>query len=62
MGTVTGVIVWIAGPHVVGRTLIVFGCASMVAAAAVLLASNRAMARAAAMQGVLPLIAVALIW
>ena len=62
VGTLTGVIVWLAKHETVGRSLIALGCASMLAAAAVLLASDRKMARAAAIQGLLPLIALATMW
>jgi putative membrane protein len=40
-----------------GRALLVLTCGSMVGAALVLVASNRRMARAAAVQGILPLVA-----
>jgi putative membrane protein len=56
-GTGAGVIVWANGHHSAGRALVGFGCASMVAAAVVLIATDRRMLRAAAIQGVLPLIA-----
>ena len=46
-----------AALHVAGEMLILFCCASMVAAALVLLISNPKLARAALTQGVLPLIA-----
>src|SRR5690348_11657214 len=43
---------------VVGQTLVLFGCASMLAAAVVLLSSaGRRMLRAAVMQGIFPLLA-----
>jgi putative membrane protein len=41
-----------------GKALVYLACGSMLAAALVLLATNRRMARAAATQGVLPLLAV----
>lgn len=44
--------------HAAGVMLILFSCASMLAAALVLLISNPKLARAALTQGVLPLIAV----
>jgi putative membrane protein len=62
VGTLTGVVVWLAKHETIGRSLIAFGCASMLAAAAVLLASDRRMGRPAAIQGVLPLIALATMW
>ncbi len=43
-----------SGYPVVGETLIWFGAGSMVAAAIVLVLSNRSLARAALMQGTLP--------
>jgi putative membrane protein len=57
VGTLTGVLVWANGHDSAGRALVGFGCASMVAAALVLIATDRRMLRAAAVQGVLPLIA-----
>jgi putative membrane protein len=56
-GTFTGIIVWADGHDSAGRALVAFGCASMVAAALVLIGTDRRMLRAAAVQGVLPLIA-----
>jgi putative membrane protein len=50
-----------ASLHVAGEMLILFCCASMVAAALVLVISNPKLARAALTQGVLPLIAVILL-
>lgn len=47
-----------AGLHVAGEMLILFCCASMLAAALVLIVSNPKLARAAITQGVFPLIAV----
>ncbi|GIF20905.1 putative membrane protein [Actinoplanes tereljensis] len=44
-----------------GRALIVAGCGSMIAAAAVLLATNRRMLRAATVQGLAPLLAIILL-
>jgi putative membrane protein len=44
--------------HSAGVVLILFACASMLAAALVLVSSNRRMFRAAAIQGLLPLLAV----
>jgi putative membrane protein len=46
------------GNPVIGQTLVLFGCASMLGAAVVLLSSaGRRMLRAATMQGVFPLLA-----
>ena len=53
-----GIIVIAAGELTVGRALLVAGCAVMLAAALVLVLSNRRMLRAAAIQGALPLVAV----
>ncbi|MFZ1412287.1 MAG: DUF1304 domain-containing protein [Micropruina sp.] len=47
------------GQAVVGTTLVAFGCASMVAAAAVLIATDRAKLRPAMIQGAAPLLALA---
>ena len=62
IGTLTGVLVWMLGKPQQGRALIGFGCGCMLAAALVLLGTDRRMARAAASQGLLPLIALATIW
>lgn len=62
IGTMTGVLVWLAGKPHQGQALIGFGCGCMLAAALVLLGTDRRMARAAAVQGVLPLVALATIW
>lgn len=57
VGSIGGIIVVWFGDELVGRTLVLFACGSMVAAAVVLVASDRRMIRAAAVQGVLPLVA-----
>lgn len=62
IGTAAGAIVWMAGKHHQGRSLVGFGCACMLAAALVLVGSDRRMARAAAMQGLFPLVALATLW
>lgn len=62
IGTLTGVLVWVLGKPHQGRALIGFGCGCMLAAALVLIGSDRRMARAALTQGLLPLIALATIW
>jgi putative membrane protein len=51
-----------AADHGVGRALIGLGCGAMLGAALVLIGSDRRMARAAALQGTLPLIALITIW
>lgn len=60
IGCLAGLIVVNAGSHAAGRALVVLSCGSMVAAAVVLLATNRRMLRLAAIQGLAPLVAVAL--
>ncbi|MGI8664427.1 MAG: DUF1304 domain-containing protein [Jatrophihabitans sp.] len=62
IGTLTGVLVWVAGKPHQGRALIGFGCGCMLAASLVLIGSDRRMARPALVQGLLPLIALATIW
>jgi len=62
IGTITGVIVWLAGRMHAGRSLVGFGCACMLGAALVLLGTDRRMARAALLQGVFPLVALATLW
>jgi putative membrane protein len=58
IGTGVGVACLAAGEDKVGLTLIVFGCASMLAAALVLISTGPQYRRAAATQGTLPLLAV----
>ncbi|MFL6161400.1 MAG: DUF1304 domain-containing protein [Jatrophihabitantaceae bacterium] len=62
IGTLTGVLVWLAGGPHPGHALIGFGCACMLAASLVLLGTDRRMARAALLQGLPPLLALATIW
>lgn len=62
IGTITGAIVWMAGKPHQGRSLVGFGCACMLAAALVLIGTDRRMLRAAATQGLFPLIALLTIW
>lgn len=62
IGTLTGVVVWLTGRHQEGRSLIGFGCACMLAAGLVLLGTDRRMARAALIQALPPLVALATIW
>jgi putative membrane protein len=57
LGVLAGVVWLHAGSVVVGRTLVVFGCLCMLGAALVLVGSDRRMVRAAAIQGVFPLLA-----
>jgi putative membrane protein len=61
IGTFTGVGVF-SSHHSAGRALVAFGCGCMLAAALVLLGTDRRMARAALTQGLFPLIALATIW
>lgn len=58
LGVLAGVVWLHTGDVTVGRTLVVFGCLCMLGAALVLVLTDRRMARAAVMQGLLPLIAV----
>ena len=60
VGTLVGAGLALAGHETVGLALVLFGCGSMLAAALVLVATDRRMARAAATQGLFPLLAVAL--
>ena len=60
IGALVGVVLALSGQETVGLALVVFACGSMLAAALVLVATNRAMARAAATQGTFPLLAVVL--
>ncbi|MGC4744660.1 DUF1304 domain-containing protein [Micromonospora sp. DT201] len=57
VGAIGGVVSVDAGNQVVGRTLVLFSCACMLAAAGVLLLADRRMARGALIQGTAPLIA-----
>jgi putative membrane protein len=57
IGTVTGLVLWASDHDAAGKALVAFGCGSMLAAAVVLIATDRHLARAAAMQGLLPLVA-----
>ena len=56
-----GVVLVVVGERAVGSALVYAGAGSMALAALVLLASNRRMLRAAAIQGVLPLLAIVLV-
>jgi putative membrane protein len=62
IGTITGAIVWLSGKPYSGRSLVGFGCACMLAAAMVLLGTDRRMARGALAQGLFPLVALATLW
>ncbi|HEY0442895.1 MAG TPA: DUF1304 domain-containing protein [Candidatus Limnocylindrales bacterium] len=57
VGVALGVVLVAAGNDVAGRAVIVFACASMVAAGAVLVTTNRRFALAAAIQAIPPLVA-----
>jgi putative membrane protein len=59
LGALGGLLVVWTGSDPAGRAVVVFACASMLAAALVLLASNAKMVRAAAIQGLAPLVALA---
>ena len=63
-GTLTGAIGTAAGWKPQGPTLVVFGCLFMIGAALVLVISRPKLARAAAIQGLLPLLALisAAVW
>lgn len=58
IGALVGAVVAASGSHPVGLALVLASCGSMLAAAVVLVASQRTMARAATTQGTLPLLAV----
>jgi putative membrane protein len=51
IGIALGLVLWHSGQPVAGRTLVVFGCACVLAAALVLVGSDRRMWRAALIQG-----------
>ncbi|MEU4240269.1 DUF1304 domain-containing protein [Actinoplanes sp. NPDC026619] len=56
-----GLILLHTGPAQAGRALVAAACGSMIAAALVLLSTNRRMLRAATVQGLAPLIAIILL-
>jgi len=58
-GALGGLLVLWFGTDAAGRALVVFACGSMLAAALVLVATNVRMARAAVIQGLAPLVALA---
>jgi putative membrane protein len=60
VGVLLGVVLMATGAVDAGRAVVVFVCASMVAAGAVLYAHNRAFLRAAAVQAGPPLVAILL--
>ena len=55
--TVAGIVAWSVGSHSVGAALVIAGVGSMLAAAIVLILSDRTKASAAIKQGALPLLA-----
>ncbi len=57
--TGAGIVAWFVGSHSVGAALVLAGAGSMLAAALVLIASDRTKASAAIKQGALPLLALA---
>ena len=60
IGIAAGLILVATGPPEAGRAIVVFACASMVGAAAVLYSTNRRFLIGAAIQGVPPLLAIVL--
>jgi len=62
LGVLVGVVGSWRGWDPQGSTLVVYGCLFMVGAALVLVAARRAMARGAAIQGILPLLALLTAW
>jgi putative membrane protein len=62
LGVLVGVVGGWRGWQPQGSTLVVYGCLFMVAAALVLVIARPAMARGAAVQGVLPLLALVTAW
>jgi putative membrane protein len=58
LGIVAGLILVAAGQTDAGRAIVVFACACMVLAGVVLIATSRAMLRAALLQAVPPLLAI----
>jgi putative membrane protein len=61
IGCLVGLVLLHTGPASAGRALVALACGSMLGAALVLLGTNRRMARAAAIQGLLPLVALILL-
>ncbi|NYI40739.1 DUF1304 domain-containing protein [Demequina lutea] len=55
--TAAGIVAWLVGSPAVGAALVIAGVGSMLAAAIVLIASDRTKASAAVKQGALPLLA-----
>ena len=62
LGVLVGVVGSWRGWDPQGSTLVVYGCLFMIGAALVLVVARPAMARGAAIQGVLPLLALATAW
>ncbi|MBO9553818.1 DUF1304 domain-containing protein [Cellulomonas sp.] len=60
VGATVGVVLAATGEEQVGLALVLLACGSMLAAAGVLVATDRRMARAAVTQGLVPLLAVGL--
>lgn len=58
IAVVLGIMLWVAGQHTAGITLVLTGAGSMAAAALVLLLSSPDKAQAALKQGIVPLAAV----
>ena len=58
IGALVGAVLLLADSITVGRTLVVFSCGCMLAAAIVLVVSNPKLARAAVTQGTIPLLGV----
>jgi putative membrane protein len=59
--TAAGIVAWSVGSHAVGGALVIAGVGSMLAAAIVLILSDRTKAAAAIKQGTLPLLALAVL-
>ena len=55
--TASGIVAWFVGSHAVGAALVIAGVGAMLAAALVLIVSDRTKASAAIKQGALPLLA-----
>lgn len=58
IAVILGIVLWVAGQHTAGITLVLTGAGSMAAAALVLLLSSPDKAQAALKQGIVPLAAV----
>jgi putative membrane protein len=62
VGTLIGLGLVTAGDATAGRAIVLFACGSMVAAGLVLVTHDRRFLRAAALQGLPPLVAIVAIW